>query len=287
MKLHLVDGTYELFRAHFGAPPRRDSTGREVGASYGLMRSLYSLVRDPLVTHIAVAFDHEVESFRNRLFEGYKTGEGTPEELSAQFDLAEDAARALGIVVWPMIEHEADDALATAAARWRGDPRVEQVVICSPDKDLAQCVRGTKVVELDRRRERLLDEDGVRERFGVDPTSIPDWLALVGDKADGIPGVARWGAKSTSIVLGHYRDLEAIPDDVEQWEVKVRGAAALAANLKASREDAMLYRELATLVIDVPLEETLEDLEWGGVDGERLGSLAEVLGDARLVERFR
>lgn len=286
MKLHLVDGTYELFRAHFGAPPRRDARGREVGATQGLLRSLYALVRDPGVTHVAVAFDHVVESFRNQLFEGYKTGEETPEELLAQFPLAEQAARSLGLAVWPMIEHEADDALATAAARWRGDPRVEQIVICSPDKDLAQCVRGRKVVELDRRREIVLDEDGVKEKFGVRPTSIPDWLALVGDKADGIPGIARWGAKSSSIVLAHYGDLEEIPDRVEDWQVPVRGAKTLAANLAAEREQALLYRELATLVIDVPLEESLEDLEWGGADRGLLESLAEELGDPRLVQRF-
>jgi 5'-3' exonuclease len=198
--VHLVDGTYELFRAHFGAPSATAPDGTEVGATRGLFRSLRALLREPGVTHVAVAFDHVVESFRNRLFPGYKTAEGMPPELLAQFPLAEEASRALGLVTWPMVEFEADDALATGAARYAGAPGVERVLLCTPDKDLAQCVRGARVVGFDRMRRRVLDEAGVRERFGVGPASIPDWLALVGDSADGIPGVPRFGEKSASAV---------------------------------------------------------------------------------------
>ncbi|HEY7514451.1 MAG TPA: flap endonuclease, partial [Vicinamibacteria bacterium] len=196
MRVHLVDGTYELFRCYYGAPPARCPAGREVGAIHGLLRSLAALVSDDTVTHVGIAFDHVIESFRNDLFPGYKTGEGIEPDLWAQFPLAEEASRALGLVVWPMVEFEADDALATAAARFAADPRVDQVVICTPDKDLAQCVTGRRVVCLDRRRRLLMDEDGVVAKFGVPPSSIPDWLALVGDTSDGIPGVPRFGPKS-------------------------------------------------------------------------------------------
>ena len=216
------------------------------------------------MTHVAVAFDHVIESFRNDLFAGYKTGEGVPADLLAQFHPAEDAARALGIVVWPMVDFEADDALATGAHRYAALPEVEQVVICSPDKDLAQCVRGARVVTLDRMRRRLFDEEGVKEKFGVAPASIPDWLALVGDDADGIPGVPRWGAKSAAVLLARYRSLEDIPDEEDEWDVPVRGAAALAASLRAHREEARLYRTLATLRTDVPLPEDLEALRYRG-----------------------
>ena len=264
MKVHLVDGTFELFRAYFGAPPATSPAGQPVGAVRGLVRSLLALLREDRVTHVAVAFDHVIESFRNELFAGYKTGEGVPGDLLAQFHPAEDAVRALGLVVWPMVEFEADDALATGAFRYAAIPEVEQVVVCSPDKDLAQCVRGTRVVTFDRMRRRLFDEGGVEEKFGVPPTSIPDWLALVGDDADGIPGVPRFGAKSASAVLARYHTLEAIPDAEREWNVVVRGAAALAASLRAHREEARLYRTLATLRTDVPLAEGLEDLRYAG-----------------------
>ncbi len=260
MNLHLIDGTYELFRNHFGAPPRKAADGREVGATLGLLRSLYALLSGPGVTHVAVAFDHVIESFRNGLFAGYKTSAGVPADLLAQFGPAEDAVRALGVVVWSMVEFEADDALATAAARFAGEPGVERVFLCTPDKDLAQCVRGRRVVGLDRMRRRLLDEDGVREKFGVAPASIPDWLALVGDAADGIPGLPRWGERSASAVLARYGRLEEVPPFHHRWEVQVRGAVALAESLRAHRDEALLYRTLATLRTDVPLAEDLEAL---------------------------
>lgn len=284
MKVHLVDGTYELFRAFYGAPSRRTADGREVGATRGLLRSLVTLLQRGETTHVACAFDHVIESFRNRLFDGYKTGEGIDPHLAAQFELAERASRALGLVTWPMVEFETDDALATFAARCATDARVDQVVICSPDKDFAQCVRGTRVVCLDRMRDKLLDEDGVQAKFGVGPASIPDWLALVGDSADGIPGITRFGAKSAAAVLARYQHIEHIPDDADDWEVQVRGAATLAASLCAARDDAMLYRELATLRTDVPLAETLEDLRWRGPDTAALTAFAAELGDDRIVE---
>jgi 5'-3' exonuclease len=285
LKLHLLDGTYELFRAHYGAPPATSPEGREVGATRGLLRSLLALLREDGVTHAACAFDHVIESFRNRLFAGYKTGEGVPEELLGQFPLAERAACALGLVVWPMVEFEADDALATAAARFAAAPEVEQVVVCTPDKDLGQCVRGQRVVMLDRRRRLLLDEAGVVRKFGVPPASIPDWLALVGDAADGIPGVPGWGAKSASALLSRYGHLERIPDDEEDWEVKVRGANALARSLREHRPEARLYLELATLRTDVPLAEEREDLRWRGARREGLLPLCRELGETDLPDR--
>jgi 5'-3' exonuclease len=283
VRLHLVDGTYELFRAYFGAPRALDPRGREVGATRGLIRSLWSLLREDGVTHVACAFDHVVESFRNGLFEGYKTAEGVPADLMEQFPLAEDAARALGVVVWPMVEFEADDALATAAARWA--PEVDQVVICSPDKDLAQCVRGTRVVCLDRMRRRVLDEAGVVAKFGVAPVSIPDWLALVGDSADGLPGVPRWGAKSAATLLARYGRFDAIPSDEREWDVAVRGAAALAESLRGHQAEAQLYRTLARLRVDVPLGETTEDLRWRGALRSALPQLCRDIGDESFVER--
>jgi 5'-3' exonuclease len=255
VRIHLVDGTYELFRAHFGAPEAAAPDGRAVGATVGMLRSLLSLLREDGVTHVACAFDTVIESFRNDLFPGYKTSEGVPEELLAQFPLAERASQALGLVVWSMVEFEADDALASGATQADALPDVEQVVICSPDKDLAQCVRGTRVVCLDRSRRRLYDRSGVLEKFGVAPESIPDWLALVGDDADGIPGVPRWGARSASALLAHYGHLEAIPERESQWKVPVRGAAALALSLREHRQQVALYRLLATLRTDVPLAE--------------------------------
>ena len=264
MKIHLVDGTYELFRAHFGAPAATAPDGRPVGAVRGLVQTLLALLRQDDVTHVACAFDTVIESFRNDLFDGYKTGDGVPVELEEQFGPAERAAAALGIVVWPMVEFEADDALATAAARWAGEPEVNQVVICSPDKDLTQIVTGDRVVCLDRRRNVTLDEAGVRAKFGVDPESIPDYLALVGDAADGIPGVPRWGAKSSALMLARYRHIEKIPDDFDGWDVKPRGARAMAGTLREHADAVELYRLLATLRLDVPLPESLADLEWLG-----------------------
>jgi 5'-3' exonuclease len=260
MRLHLIDGTYELFRNFYGAPPALSPSGVEIGATRGLVRSLEALLRQPEVTHIACAFDTVIESFRNDLFPGYKTGDGVDPALLAQFPLAEAAVAELGVVVWSMIEFEADDALATAAARFA--EQFDQVLLCTPDKDLAQCVRGDRVVMLDRRRGTVLDEAGVLAKFGVPPRSIPDWLALVGDDADGIPGLRGWGAKSAAAVLRRYGHLEHIPDDPRQWDVAVRGRDALAAELQSSRDQALLYRRLATLRTDVPLAEDADALRW-------------------------
>ena len=284
MKVHLVDGTYELFRAYFGAPKAMVS-GREVGATRGILRSLLSLVREDGVTHVGVAFDHVIESFRNELFSGYKTGEGIPEDLMSQFPLAEQAAQALGVVVWRMVDFEADDALATAAARFAADETVEQVLICTPDKDLAQCVSGRRVVRFDRMRRILLDEAGVHEKFGVGPASIPDWLALVGDTADGIPGVPRWGEKASSTLLARFHKIESIPGDYGLWGVKVRGAEALAQSLAEHRKQAALYKTLATLRLDVPLTETLDDMKWRGARREELVALCREIGDDELLPR--
>jgi len=278
VKVHLVDGTYELFRAHYGAPRRTDPAGREVGASVGLLRSLRLLLRAEDVTHVACAFDHVIESFRNELFTGYKTGEGVERKLLQQFDLAEEVTRALGIVVWPMVEFEADNALATAAALFRENDAVSQVVIASPDKDLTQCVQDERVVCWDRRRHTVLDERGVIEKFGVSPESIPDYLALVGDAADGIPGIVGWGKKSAAQVLARYARIEAIPDEATEWDVEPRRAFDLAASLRHERREALLYRELATLRLDVPLEEHLEDLEWHCVRRDELDALCRELG---------
>lgn len=284
MKVHLIDGTYELFRAFYGVPPKETADAVEVAATRALGRSLLYLLSDPTVTHLAVAYDHVIESFRNDLFPGYKTGAGIEPSLYAQFPLAEELTRALGIVTWPMIEFEADDAIAAFAARAAALPEVTQVVICSPDKDLAQCVQGSRVVLLDRMRSKITDEPGVHEKFGVGPASIPDWLALVGDTADGIPGIPRWGAKSAGAVLAEYKHIEHIPDDANTWRVKVRGAQALASSLAGARPAAELYRTLARLRFDVPLTEQLEDLRWRGPDMSRLGEFAERIADRRLLE---
>jgi len=286
MQVHLVDGTYELFRAYYGAPPAKSPEGIEVGAVRALGRSLLALLRNEGATHVAVAFDHVVESFRNEMFDGYKSGEGIEPEIHAQFEPAEEMARELGFVVWSMVEFEADDALATGAAIFGKRSGVQQLRICSPDKDLAQCVEGTRIVCVDRRRERVIDEAGVVEKFGVAPASIPDWLALVGDSADGIPGIPRWGARSTATVLGEYGKLEKIPDDPADWSVKVRGAATLARNLAERRDDAELYRTLATLRRDVPLGESLDELEWRG-PRPGLDELCLELGDDGLAARAR
>jgi 5'-3' exonuclease len=284
MKIHLVDGTYELFRSYFGAPSRKSSDGREVGATVGLLRSLFMLASTPGVTHIACAFDHVIESFRNELFPGYKTGAGVAPDLLAQFPLAERAVAALGIVVWPMVDFEADDALATAASRFKGQPGVEQVVICSPDKDLAQAVSGGSVICWDRRRDVLLDEEAVIRKFGVRPHSIPDWLALVGDAADGFPGIPGWGAKSASAVLSRFDHLESIPEDARQLGLPLGRASRLVESLAAHREAAFLYRRLATLRDDVPLREGLADLEWRGARAE-FEEVCRELGDEGLAKR--
>jgi 5'-3' exonuclease len=284
MKVHLVDGTYELFRAHNGAPPATGFDGSAVGATRGLLHTLLALLATPGVTHVACAFDHVIESFRNDLYDGYKTSEGVPAELLAQFPLAERLTSALGIVVWPMVEMEADDALATGAARWAADADVEQVVICSPDKDLAQCVRGARVVQLDRRAKATRDEAGVMKKFGVRPTAIPDWLALVGDSADGFPGLPGWGTVSAATVLARYGRLEDIPKLAGEWDVPVRGALRLATTLAEQREQALLFRVLATLREDAPLGVDVDGLRWRG-PRPGFAAWAERLGAPALWER--
>jgi 5'-3' exonuclease len=287
MKLHLVDGTYELFRNYYGAPPKKATDGREVGAALGLLRSLVAMLSQPGVTHVAYAFDHVIESFRNDLYSGYKTGEGIDPDLWNQFQLAEDLVAAAGVTVWSMIEFEADDALAAGAARWKDDKSVEQILLCSPDKDLAQMVTGDKIVEWDRRRDIILNEEGVFTKFGVIPQSIPDYLALVGDSADGYPGIPGWGAKSTSGVLSKFGHLESIPEDVRTWQIKGMGpgrAANLSLSLEHHREEAFLFRKLATLRTDVPLKESLGDLEWRGALAS-LKTLCKELGDEGIPER--
>ena len=288
MKIHLVDGTYELFRNHFGAPPKKAPDGREVGATLGLVRSLLMLLTSPGVTHVGVAFDHVIESFRNDLYTGYKTSEGVDPNLLAQFPLAEEAVSALGVVVWPMVEFEADDALATAAARFKKNKSVEQILICSPDKDLAQLVDGTRIVCWDRRRDIIIDEAGVVEKYGVRPQSMPDWLALVGDSADGYPGIPGWGAKSASVVLAHYKHMEMIPDDSSRWKVSSISsgrAASLAENLSQRREEALLYKKLATVREDIPLQEKLADLKWQGAY-KRFMKFCHDLGDEKIPLRI-
>jgi 5'-3' exonuclease len=284
MKVHLVDGTYELFRAFYGAPSSLSPSGQEVGATRALGRSMLNLLGDKQVTHLGCAFDHVIESFRNDLFAGYKTGAGIDPALYGQFSLAEEMTQALGIVTWPMIEFEADDAIATFAARAADSQDVTQVVICSPDKDFAQIVQGERVVLFDRMRNKLSGETEVLEKFGVAPASIPDWLALVGDTADGIPGVAKWGPKSAASVLAVYQHVEHIPEHAQAWSVKVRGAPALASSLAEAKTDVVLYRTLAQLRIDAPLREELDDLRWQGPNVEALQDLATRLGDDRIVD---
>ncbi len=279
MNVHLVDGTFELFRCYFGAPKALSPIGVEVGGTRGILRTLMSLLRQDGVTHVGIAFDYVIESFRNELYDGYKTSNGIPPDLWNQFRLAERASHALGVVVWPMIEFEADDALATAAARADADPNVEQVVICATDKDLAQCVRGTRVVCYDRMRRRMFDEAGVIAKFGVPPASIPDWLALVGDTADGYPGIPGWGAKSAAAMLAHYKHVDAIPNDDREWTIPVRSAGALAASLRENREEVALYRRLATLRTDAPLAEDTEALRWLGARRTELTNLCREIGD--------
>ncbi len=286
-RVHLVDGTYELFRHFFGQPPHAATDGAEVGAARGVLQSVLALLSEG-ATHVGVATDHVIESFRNDLWPGYKTGEGVDPLLRGQFDLLETSLEALGVTVWAMVELEADDALASAAAVAAEDPAVAQVVICTPDKDLAQCVEGTRVVQLDRRRDTVIDEPGVVEKFGVSPPSIPDWLALVGDSADGFPGLSGWGKVSAAAVLAHYGHLEAIPDHLGDWEEavrkKVRGAAGLAGRLAEQRELAMLFRDLATLRVDPDLLSETEDLRWHGPT-ENFDDVCAFLRDGAMATR--
>ncbi len=283
MRLHLLDGTYELFRAHFGAPERPAPDGRPVGAVAGIIASTLNLLQEPGVTHVAAAFDTVIESFRNQLYSGYKTEAGVPHELLCQFPLAERALDALGVTVWPMVYYEADDALATAAHKYVGE--FEQVVLLSPDKDLAQCVVGDRVVAYDRRKGAFVDEGAVRAKFGVAPESIPDYLALVGDSADGFPGLPGWGAKSAAAVLDHYRHIEHIPLDPDRWQVAVRGPSRLAAALREGLGDVLLFRYLAQLRRDVPLAEAAGDLAWSGVHREPFEELCDELGLSRWRDR--
>ena len=263
MQVHLIDGTYELFRHYYALPKVRDSTGQEVAAVRGVLASLMGMLGSG-VTHMGVATDHVIESFRNDLWPGYKTGEGVEPDLMAQFPLLEEALSALGVVVWPMVEFEADDALAAAATAAANDPRVERVIICTPDKDLAQCVRGTRIVQLDRRKNITRDQLGVVAKFGVEPASIPDYLALVGDSADGFPGLAGWGAKSAAAVLARFNHLESIPPDWREWGVSVASPKALSSTLVANLDQALLFRVLATLRTDIPVFESVDELEWKG-----------------------
>jgi 5'-3' exonuclease len=263
MEVHLVDGTYELFRHYYAMPPARDTTGQEVAAVRGVVASLLGMINTG-ATHVAVATDYVIESFRNNLWRGYKTSAGIEPALLSQFRLLEEAVAALGIVVWPMVEFEADDALAAGAEAASADTRVERVVICTPDKDLAQSVRGARVVQLNRRTRMVMDEAGVVAKFGVPPASIPDYLALVGDSADGYPGLKGWGAKSAAAVLARFGHLESIPDDARDWHANVANAARLAMTLSAERERAMLFRTLATLRTDIPLFASVDELEWKG-----------------------
>lgn len=278
-----MDGTYELFRAYFGAPPRRSPDGREVGATYGILASTLALLAEDGVSHLAAAFDSVIKSFRNEVYPGYKTGEGVEPALFDQFPLAERAMRSIGVTVWSMYEFEADDALATAAARWSNE--VEQVVVLTPDKDLAQCYGSGKVVGYDRRKRAFIDAGGVVAKFGVVPESIPDYLALVGDSADGLPGLRGWGAKSTAAVLSRYVHLEHIPLDAARWDVTVRGADKLVATLRAGMGDALLFRFLAQLRLDVPIHEELADLEWRGAHRGDFVDLCRELGFERLRDR--
>lgn len=263
MDVHLIDGTYELFRHFFAVPAAADLNGQEIGAVRGVLHSVLSMIERG-ATHIGVATDHVVESFRNDLYPGYKTSEGVPPELLSQFPVLEEALEAMGVVVWPMVYYEADDALAAAAAKAALDDRVRQVIICTPDKDLSQCVVGKRVVQLDRRRDVLRDEAGVEAKFGVKPESIPDYLAVVGDSADGFPGVPGWGAKGASLILSQYAHLEDIPKDWRDWHPSIRSAQRLAASLFSSWTDALLFRTLATLRLDAPVFDTVDELCWKG-----------------------
>lgn len=263
MDVYLIDGTYELFRHYYAVPHATDANGQEIAAVRGVLASIISLLEKG-VTHIGVATDHVVESFRNKLFDGYKTGEGVPPDLMSQFQILEDALVSMGIFVWPMVEFEADDALAAAAVKAAKDERVNTVVICTPDKDLAQCVDGTKIVQLDRRKNETRDAAGIVTKYGVKPTSIPDYLALVGDTSDGYPGVPGWGAKGASSVLSVYPHLEDIPKDPKDWASTIRGSAKLSATLFTQWDSVLLFRTLATLRTDVPVFDNVDELHWQG-----------------------
>jgi 5'-3' exonuclease len=263
LDIHLVDGTYELFRHFFALPSATDANGQEVAAVRGVLSSVLSMIEGG-TNHTGVATDHVVESFRNELYPGYKTSEGVAPELLSQFPVLEEALQAMGVVVWPMVKFEADDALASAAIKAAQDGRAGQVLICTPDKDLSQCVSGTRIVQLDRRREILRDEAGVMAKFGVKPQSIPDFLAVVGDSADGYPGIAGWGLKAAALTLCQYPRLEDIPKDWQQWHPSIRRARLLAESLFGSWNDALLFRTLATLRLDVPVFENIDELRWNG-----------------------
>jgi 5'-3' exonuclease len=285
--VHLVDGTYELFRQYFGQPSRLSADGVEVAAVRGVVMTLLLMLEDG-ATHLGVATDHVIESFRNEMWESYKDGSGIDPDLLGQFGFLEEAVAAMGVHVWPMVELEADDALASAAAVADDDPAVTQVIICTPDKDLAQCVKGQRVVQLDRRSGKVTDEDGVRDKFGVSPWSIPDWLALVGDSADGFPGLAGWGKQSAAKLLAHYQHLDDVSDDLDQWDPQVRtslrGAAGLAARLAGERQLAYLFRDLATLRVDRALLPSVADLEWRGPT-DQFTDVCARLRSPELVER--
>lgn len=284
MQVHLVDGTYELFRHHFALPSRVNADGLEIAATRGVLMSMLTLLEEG-ATHVAVATDRTVESFRNQLWDGYKTGEELDPELGDQFPVLDEVLAAAGFTVLSMIEHEADDGLASAAAVAAADRSVEQVLICTPDKDLAQCVVGRRVVQFDRRKGQLYDHDGVVERFGVTPASIPDYLALMGDTADGFPGLPGWGAKSASTVLARYGHIEDIPVDASDWDVTVRGAAKLAATLDEQRELALLFRRIATVVTDAPTVDSVARLRWSGPTDD-LATALERVDAGRLAERI-
>jgi 5'-3' exonuclease len=287
VRVHLVDGTYELFRHFFGQPPRNSTEGTPIGAARGVILTIVGMLTEG-ATHVGVATDHVIESFRNELWPGYKTGEGIDPDLRSQFDVLEEAVEALGVALWPMVELEADDALASAASVAAEDPAVEQVFICTPDKDLAQCVVGRRIVQLDHRKGTICDEAGVWEKFGVAPRSIPDWLALVGDSADGFPGLAGWGKKSASVVLAHYGTLDAIPDAAGDWEPSlrsaVRGADRLAGTLAERRDDAELFRVLATLRLDPDLMAGTSAIRWNGPT-DRFEEVCRFFRDPALAER--
>ena len=283
MDVYLVDGTYELFRHFFVLPSAKDVDGQEIGAVRGVMSSVLSMIERG-ATHIGVATDHVVESFRNELYPGYKTAEGVPAELLSQFPILEEALESMGVVVWPMVEFEADDALASAAAKAALDERVGQVFICTPDKDLGQCVVGTRVVQLDRRQNIVRDEAGVVAKFGVNPQSIPDYLAVVGDSADGFPGVAGWGPKAAALVLSQYPHIELIPKDWQHWHSSIRKARVLSESLFSAWNDALLFRTLATLRRDVPVFDTVEELRWNGV-GRRFEQYCQRMKSSDLLRR--
>jgi 5'-3' exonuclease len=283
MDVYLLDGTYELFRHFFAVPSSKDVNGQEIGAVRGVLSSVLSMIKGG-ANYVGVATDHVVESFRNDLYPGYKTSEGVPPQLLSQFPLLEDALQAMGVLLWAMVEFEADDALASAAAKASQDQRVKQVFICTPDKDLSQCVAGTRVVQLDRRQNAVRDEAGVVAKFGVRPESIPDYLAVVGDSADGFPGVTGWGAKAAAMVLSRYSHLEAVPRDWRKWAPSIRRARSLAESLFAAWDEAILFRTLATLRPDVPVFERVDDLRWRGPRPE-FGQLCRSMKSPDLFER--